>query len=101
MKLHIQTQVEENYGNRWKCKGGDDYMIMLDDVKCTEFFDKKCSMIVDQARNQIEKNSDYYREYILSWNLVEDDFLTDFERSQLAYDGVIAYPAHQLDLSVA
>ena len=111
MKLHIQTQVQENYGahdwdgegecpQRWKFKGGNDYMVALDDVKVDNFFDKKCRIIVDGVLNQIEENNEYYKEYILGWDIVEDDFLTEFERSQLEYDGAIVYPARVLDLTV-
>jgi len=112
MKLHIQTQIQENYGahdwdgegacpQHWKFKGGNDYMVAVDTVKTGEFFDKKCKMIVDSVRGQIEENSDYYRETILGWDLVADDFLTDFEQSQLEYDGAIVYPARVLELVVA
>ena len=112
MKLHIQTQIQENYGahdwdgegacpQHWKFKGSNDYMVPVDTVKAGEFFDKKCEMIVDSVRGQIEENSDYYRETILGWTLVADDFLTDFEQSQLEYDGAIVYPARVLELAVA
>jgi len=112
MKLHIQTQIQENYGahdwdgegecpQHWKFKGGNDYMVAVDAVKAGEFFEKKCEMIVDSVRGQIEENSDYYRENILGWTLVADDFLTDFEQSQLEYDGAIVYPARVLELAVA
>jgi hypothetical protein len=112
MKLHIQTQIQENYGahdwdgegtcpQHWKFKGGNDYMVPVDTVKAGEFFDKKCEMIVDSVRGQIEENSDYYRENILGWTLVADDFLTEFEQSQLEYDGAIVYPARVLEPAVA
>jgi len=53
------------------------------------------------VRGQIEENSDYFRENILGWDLVEDAFLTEFEQSQLEYDGEIVYPARVLELDVA
>ena len=49
-------------------------------------------------RKQIEENNDGYREYIIGYGQVADDFFTDFERSQLEYDGEIVYPARQLKL---
>jgi hypothetical protein len=110
MKLHIQTQVQENYGahnwdgegecpQRWKFKGGSDYMVALDAVKNDAFFDKKCQMIVDGVRGQIEENSPYYKEYIIGWDIVADDFLTEFEQSQLEYEGRIDHPARVLELA--
>jgi hypothetical protein len=37
---------------------------------------------------------------VLSWEIVADDFLTEFEQSQLAYDGEIRYPAKEIHYSV-
>ena len=97
MKLHIQTQVEENYGAHdwdgvgvcpqyWKMKGGNDYMISLGTSISNA---ERLNALVASARPQIEEDSQYYREYILGWDVVEDDYLTDFERSQLEYEGEI------------
>lgn len=101
MKLHIFTQVFENYGadlwdgkgecpQYWKAKGGDDYFIR------NIANDSDTTMAVMAVREQIESNTDYLRETIVGWNLVADDYLTEFERSQLEYDGKIMYPSTEI-----
>lgn len=101
-KLLIQTQVMENYAWRedgslgtgadayWKFKGGCDYVVRNVDA---------CDMIeviVDRARAQIEQDNEAFREYVIGWWIVEDDYLTEFERSQLEYEGKVTHPAHEL-----
>jgi hypothetical protein len=94
MKLLILTQVYENYGDatdpRWKAKGGDDYFIRNIEN------DSDATVAVMALREKIESNTDYLRETIVGWNLVADDYLTEYERSQLEYDGVILYPAKEI-----
>jgi hypothetical protein len=94
MKLHIFTQVFENYGDStnpyWKAKGGDDYVVRNIEN------DSDATVAVMAVREQIESNNDYLRETIVGWNLVADDYLTDFERSQLEYDGAILYPSKEI-----
>ena len=93
-KLLITTQVYENYGSAdepyWKPKGGSDYVVkkFRDHNKVTE--------TVMALRPQIEQDNDFYREYILGWEVVADDYLTEFEQSQLDYEGSIRYPAKEL-----
>ena len=110
MKLHIQTQVYENYGahdwdgtgicpNYWKAKGGNDYMVPLDNrVKGGEFFDVRCEMIVDSLRGRIEERNQFFEETVIGWDVVEDDFLTEFEQSQLDYEGIIRFSAKTIEL---
>jgi hypothetical protein len=104
MKLLITTQIWENYAWRedgtigtgadayWKPKGGSDYV-----VKNFKDFDKTTGIVV-ALRSQIETDNEYYREHILDWEVVPDDYLTDFERSQLEFDGSITFPAKELVL---
>jgi hypothetical protein len=102
MKLLITTQLYENYGahdwdgkgscpSYWKAKGGNDYVI-----KDFRGGDEAATRMVMAVRERIEESSDYYQETIIGWDLVEDSYLTDFERSQLEYEGEIRYPAHEL-----
>ena len=98
-KLLITTQVYENYGAHdwdgegecpqyWKAKGGNDYVIKK--------FKGDSTATVMAVRGQIEQDSQYYREQIIGWEIVKDDYLTDFEKSQLEYEGKITYPAKEL-----
>jgi len=111
MKIVITTQFRENYGAHdwdgtgecpqyWKFKGGSEYIIdnIQEHVKMNDFFGKKCEMIVDGIRAKIEHKSDYAEEYILGWTIEEDSYMSEFERSQLEYDGVITYKEPRLDI---
>ena len=103
-KLLIQTQVYENYAWNedgslgtgadayWKAKGGNDYVL-----KNFQDFNR-VSEVVMALRSQIEQDDDAFREHIIDWEIVADDYLTWFEKSQLEYDGKITYPARELTL---
>ena len=100
-KLLITTQIFENYawdedGNLgtginayWKAKGGNDYVVKKINVN-------KVTETVMGLRSQIEQDNDYFREQIIDWSIQADDYLTEFERSQLEYEGSITYPAKEL-----
>ena len=101
MKLLITTQTQENYGAHdwdgqgecpqyWKMKGGNDYVIK-------KFKDiNTATDTVMALRSQIEQASPYFREWVIDWEVVADDYLTEFEQSQLEYEGKITYPAKEL-----
>lgn len=103
-KLLIVTQVYENYAWRedgsigtgadayWKAKGGCDYVVKNVDVNSGK-------EVVEAVRSRVEEDNEYYREYIIDWEIVEDDYLTQFERDQLEYDGRIEYPARELEIA--
>jgi len=102
MKLVIETQVYENYGAHdwdgtgecpqyWKAKGGSDYVI-----KNFKGGDESAIKAIFCLRNQIESDNEYSRENIISWNIVGNDYLTEFEQSQLDYEGQIRFPAKEL-----
>lgn len=102
MKALITTQVYENYAWRedgtmgtgpdswWKPKGGDEYVVL--NVDQDEVFD-----ILEKVCLQIERNDDYIQENIIDLRIVEDDYLTEFERDQLEYDGKIEFPAKVIE----
>ena len=97
MKILITTQYRENYGTEsdpyWKNKGGDEYYILgVDPLKTAP------GVLVEQVRGRIEYTNPRSEEYILDWQLVPDDFQTDFERDQLLFDGEIRYPTHVIEL---
>ena len=58
MKLLITTQVYENYGYRWKPKGGCDYVIKK--------FRGDATQAVMALRSQVEQDNDHYRESIIT-----------------------------------
>ena len=99
-KLLITTQVYENYGahdwdgvgecpSYWKAKGGSDYVVKKINVN-------KVTETVMALRGQIEQDNEGFRETIIGWEVVANDYLTEFEQSQLDYEGVIRYPAKEL-----
>jgi hypothetical protein len=95
-KLLITTQVYENYGDAdqpyWKPKGGVDYVVKnLTSLVLTTIRD-----LVDAVRPQIEQDNDYFREHVIHWELVADEYLTEFELDQLEFEGKIVYPVKEL-----
>ncbi len=94
-KLLIQTQVYENYGTAdepyWKPKGGSDYV-----VKKFKGSHADATLAVMALRTQVECDNDHFREQIIDFRIVDDKYLTEFEQSQLDYEGSIRYPAKEL-----
>ena len=103
MKLLLTTQVYENYAWQedgtiltgeqayWKAKGGSEYVVknFKDHNRITE--------VVMALRSQVEVNNEYFREQILDWMVVPNDYLTEFEQNQLEYEGKITFPATELE----
>ncbi len=101
-KLLITTQVYENYGAHdwdgvgqcpqyWKAKGGNDYVIKKFKGGSTD-----ATMAVMCLRAQIESDNEGFRETVINYSIVKDDYLTEFEQSQLDYEGKITYGAKEL-----
>lgn len=106
-KLLITTQIYENYGAHdwdgegecpqyWKAKGGIDYVVK-------NFKSNRQRSVADSAteavmglRSQIECNNQYFRESIINWKIVSDDYMTEFEKDQLGYMGKIQYGPKEL-----
>jgi hypothetical protein len=99
-KLLITTQVYENYGahdwdgkgecpSYWKAKGGHDYVV--------KNFKGDATVAVMALRDKIECNDSYFQETIIDFEVVADDYLTEFEKDQLEYEGKITYPARELE----
>ena len=95
-KLLISTQVFENYGDTikpyFKPKGGSDYVVKNFNHKSY----LETTEIVMALRSQVECDNDYYHEYIVDWYIVEDDYLTQFERDQLEFEGKIRFSPKEL-----
>jgi hypothetical protein len=103
-KILITTQVYENYGahdwngtgecpQHWRAKGGFDYVVK-NITKLGNVTD-----IVMSVRGSVESDNDYIRESIVDWSVVSDDYLTDFEKDQLEYEGVIRFPVKELEIA--
>ena len=97
MMLVISTQCYENYGTEtdpyWKAKGGSEYKIL--GVPTNVDLDE----VVTLVRGDIEKSNNYVQETIIGYGLEADDWLSDFERSQLEYEGSIEYPEPFIEYS--
>ena len=109
-KLLITTQVYENYGAHdwdgkgecpqyWKAKGGNDYVVKNFKANRRRSIADSATETVMALRSQVEQDNQYYREHIIDFRVVADDYLTEFERSQLEYEGRITYPATELEFA--
>lgn len=98
-KLLISTQYYENYGAHdwegvgecpqyWKAKGGSEYVVKK--------FKGDPTTVVMCLRGQIESDNEHFKENIIGWEIVDDDYLTEYEQSQLDYEGEIRFPAKEL-----
>ena len=101
-KLLISTQIHENYGAHdwdgegqcpqyWKAKGGNDYV-----VKQFKGGESAATEAIMGLRSQIECNNNGFQETIIGWEIVGDKYLTEFEQSQLDYDGEVIYSPKEL-----
>ena len=99
MMLVIQTQDYENYAAhegftgafRWKAKGGSEYKITNVPLNAD------LSEVVDMVRHEIERNDEYFQTMIIGWGTQADDYLSWFEKSQLEYEGEIAFKEPEID----
>jgi hypothetical protein len=56
----------------------------------------KVTEVIMALRSQIECDNEWYREHIINFEIVADDYLTEFEKDQLDYEGQIRFPAKEL-----
>jgi hypothetical protein len=113
MKLVIYTQTRENYGAHdwdgegacpqyWKNKGGSEYIV--DDIEHfvaidDDFFAKNIKSIVyDYIAPKIEENSDYFEQTIINYSIEDNDYMSQFEKSQLEYEGFIRFFEPRIDI---
>lgn len=96
----IKTQTLENYGAHdkdgrfingnayWKLKGGNDYIVTgLDRVQ------DAVAYVAARGANTVS-----FKEFPLEWSEVPSDYQTDYEKSQLEYEGQIIYPAERINV---
>jgi len=107
MKLLITTQVYENYGAHdwdgegecpqyWKAKGGNDYVVKNFKSNRRPSVADSATEVVMGLRSQIVCDDNYFRESIIDWKIVSDDYMTEYEKYQFEYDGKITYPSKEL-----
>ena len=100
MMLVISTQCYENYGTEtdpyWKAKGGSEYKILgvPTDVDSDEILS-----IVRRSMPIIEQDNAFLQTTIIGYGLEADDWLSDFERSQLEYEGSIQFAEPTIEYS--
>ena len=106
MKLVIITQTRENYGAHdwdgtgsvpqyWKNKGGSEYIV--DDIEHfvaidDDFFAKNIKSIVyDYISPKISVTGNYFEENIINYFIEDNDYIPEYEKSQLEYEGYIMF----------
>jgi hypothetical protein len=108
--LVIDTQFMENYGAHdwdgegacpqyWKMKGGSSYKVAVEFDKDYEWAEVYVDRILSKVRSELEWADDYSQQYILGWHLEDDDWMSWFEKSQLEYEGKVAYPEPMLEVA--
>lgn len=72
--LIIVTQNYENYGYRWKAKGGYEYRVALGNTQAVLAlgYSGLCD-IVQQSRAKVEHKDEMYEAFIINWVVVQDD----------------------------
>ena len=109
-KLLIQTQVHENYGAHdwdgegecpqyWKAKGCEEYV--LPNFKASTDIAYMAWAVVEALKPQVEADDHYWRETVVSWAVIGDDDLTQWEKDQLEFDGKITSPSKVLTFVIA
>ncbi len=92
MMLVIRTQDYENYGTAedpyWKFKGGSEFKVVNLPARLS---DTDITMTVMRVRGEIEYSNPMFETQIVDWSVESDDYLSWFEKSQLEFDGEIAY----------
>lgn len=108
MKIVFRTQVEENYGAHgwdgegecpqyWKMKGGHEYLV--EDVSIAFLCGSDVRKFAEALAPQFEADDVGFREYVIDWSVECDDYMPDFERAQLEYDGVITFREKRIPFS--
>jgi hypothetical protein len=99
MLLVIHTQDYENYAAHqgftgeyyWKAKGGQEYKV----TNLPSEFD--ADEVLESVRGKIEQDNEYFQTEVVGYTIQPDDYLSWFEKSQLEYDGAIAFKEPEID----
>ena len=94
-KLYIFTQNYENYGDEenphWKAKGCSDYFV-------PDFNGDEATTVM-LVRDQIESDNAFYKSSILGWEVVPNDYMTEYEKMQMEYEGSIRFPTRVISIN--
>lgn len=80
----------ENYGfsegkEFWKYKGGNEYQVLLG----TKIGETVLNQIFEYCKDQIEYENPASKEYVLGWEILDDDELTEKQKMIAEYEGRI------------
>jgi len=95
-KLVIGTQYKENYNTTgegepyWKFKGGSEYIVSIP-TGMSEI------ETLAEVTPLIEYKNEGSEEYVLGHFTAEDDYQSDFEKSQIEYEGYGGYKEPRLE----
>ena len=107
MKIILYTQYHENYGAHdwdgkgqcpqyWKAKGGSEYQVART-LSFNEAADASLvKSLVADATAKINRRNDYFEEYVIDWELMTDDAMTPYEKTQLEWEGKVMFPRKTL-----
>ena len=95
-KLVIGTQYKENYNTTgegepyWKFKGGSEFIVSIP---------KGMSIVhlINEVAPLIEYKNEMSEEFILGHFIAEDNYQSDFEKSQIEYEGYGGYKEPRLE----
>ena len=98
MKILVTTQVYENYGTHdwdgkgecpqyWKAKGGSEYYVAQISVQEAAILGQKglAAIVYAACAVHIAINNEYFQEFVLNWELVDDDHITEYEKEQIEF----------------
>jgi hypothetical protein len=93
MKIVAFTQYHENYGAHdwdgeglcpqyWKAKGGSTYLVKeVSYQEAADLGQTGMRKLVDEASTALTRRDDYSEEYVIGWELVEDDWQPEYGES--------------------
>lgn len=95
-KIHVWTETRRNYGTpespEWGHSGLENFFIINFEGGETE-----ATATVMSKRGRIESDTPMFIRKILGWNIVPENYRTQFERDQVFYEGKVFQPVELID----
>lgn len=95
-KIHVWTETRRNYGTpespEWGHSGLENFFII--NFKGGE---AEATATVMSKRGKIESDTPMFIRKILGWNIVPENYRTQFERDQVFYEGKVFQPVELID----